>query len=188
MSNKIDQEKQHLLEIVREVVKHDNQLREKLGVGEKFRFIKDRLQALLEQVEKHVTLEETIAKQKVKGVGEDEVVVYVYLYNTQGIILKTWVNMLTPKLFYEYSINRPIYAEKKFIEDLIKNKTNRTQHAYLSVIVNKTAILPNENPILDAYQHPVLKVREGALVFEKLLLFTHNDVEYEFEDGEFKRK
>jgi hypothetical protein len=187
MSGEPNQEKakQALLELVRQTLERDKALREKFGVGDKFRFIKDRLQALLDQVEKYVVVQQIAAKRAIKTVGEDEMLAYVYLYNTQGATLQTWANMLTPKLLYEYSVNRPIYADQKFVESVIHSKSNPMQHAYFTIIIKKDAVVSHEVPQLDANQHPVIKVKEGALKFEKLLVFCHNHLNYEFEESRF---
>lgn len=182
-----EHEKQHLLQIVRNAVAHDKELREKFGVGEKFRFIKDRLQSLLDEIEKHVNVEKEDKDRQSRKISADEMPVYVYLYNAQGVVLNTWANLLTPKLFYEYGINRPIYAEKKYVETIIRNKSNPVQHAYLTIIIRKDAVLASE-PQFDALQQPFLKLKEGALIFENLLSFTHGLQDYEFIDGEFGKK
>ena len=55
--NKEDKEK--LLKLVKDAIKQDESLREQFQIGDKFRFIRDRLHALLTRVEENfVTAEE----------------------------------------------------------------------------------------------------------------------------------
>lgn len=183
-------QKRRLIEIVRDAIQRDDALREQYQVGEKFRFVRDRLRGLLEQLEKHLEISEKEEKDKEKGgLSEDEMEVYIYLYNAKGIVLQSWRNMLTPKLFYEYSVNRPAYTTKSHIEALIRSKTNIEQHAYLSVAVKKSTIISSTEEKKDAIGNPVVKVKEGALLFEKLISITHNGHEYVLNgDGQFEKK
>lgn len=183
------QEKQKLTELVRKAVELDNKLREEFQVGDKFRFVRDRLHALLEQLEKHLEATEVVAKVAGGTLEEDEVVVYVYLFNTQGLVLNSWLNMLTPKLFYEYSVNRPAYTEKNYIEALIRSKTNKNQHAYLSVAAKKKDIQISETEKKDIIGNPIVKIREGGLQFDRLVAFTHMEFDYTLnEEGQLVKK
>jgi hypothetical protein len=172
-----EQEKK-LIELLRDVVARDKELREKFGIGDKFRFVRDRLDALLLQLETHVESVKVEEKKLISVKTDDEILAFVYLYNSQGATLLTWINMLTPKLFYEYSVNRPIYLDKYHIDSLIKSKANRVQHAFLTIAIKQHDLIVNENAPKDAMGNPVAKVREGSLKFERLIAMTHNDQEY----------
>lgn len=173
------EQKQKLVSLVREAVEHDKLLRDKYKIGDKFRFIRDRLHALLERLEKHIHNMEDDRKD-LQALLTDEVIVYVYLYNVHGLTFKTWQNMMLEKNFYEYSVNRPIYTEKSHIEALLRSKSNKAQHGYLTVAVKQRDILPAPNKAQqkDINDNPVVKVREGSLQITKLLCFIHNNHEY----------
>ena len=129
-----------------------------------------------EQVVQAVELLKEKIKKETKTVNENDTVVYVYLFNAQGLVLESWVKMLHPAVFYEYSVNRPIYLDKAHVKILISHKTTRSQHAYLSVAIKKTDILQGEEK--DAYGNTVIKVREGSLLAERMVSFTHNETDY----------
>src|SRR3990167_9962665 len=98
-----------LIELLQEAIQRDIELRKKYEVGEKFRFVRDRLRALLTANEAHVQSIQQIEKNIQQKKDETtKVPVYVYLYNAQGALLRNWITMLTPKVFYEYSVNRPV--------------------------------------------------------------------------------
>jgi hypothetical protein len=182
---------QALLALVKQAIEEDNALRASLKIGEKFRFIRDRLDALLSQVEESLSVHLENKAKKVKQIKENDVVVYVYLFNAHGLTLSAWKKMVKPELFYEYSVNRPIYLEKSAVEAFIRHKPNKLQHGYLSVMVHKEDILPEtpEHMVKDTYGHVLAKVKEGALHFENLLFFTHADKEYTVnEDQELVRE
>ena len=173
------EQKEQLLTLVREALRKDDELRKTYQVGDKFRFVRDRLQALQLRLEQSLALDKPAEETKGK-IAEDEVVVYVHLFNAQGIKFPTWQKMLTPSVFYEYSVNRPIYTEKAGIEAFIRQKVNKAQHGFLTIVVKKSSILKAnpENPLTDAVGQPLIKVKEGSLRFENFVSFTHNDHEY----------
>lgn len=172
------EKKLRLVEIVREAIRRDEALREKYQIGEKFRFVRDRLQVVLEQLEKHIDTMKTEEKKVVEGALSDEVLVFVYLYNTQGLVLQTWFNMVTPKRFYEYSVNRPIYLERAHVESLVRSKSNKSQHAFLTFAAKQVDIVQSEDSPKDVLGNRVVKVRDGALSAEKFISFTHNEQDY----------
>lgn len=189
MPNENKDAKEKLLQLMHEVIRQDTELREKFKIGEKFRFIRDRLKIVFNRVEENLTaLKQEMEKQE-KIVSEDETLVFVYLYNTQGMVLKTWQKLLNPAVFYEYSVNRPIYPEKSSIETYIKNKANKSQHAFLTIVVKKKDILASSDTMKDSFNHPLVKVREGSLNFNKMISFTHAGNEYIVnENGEIAKK
>lgn len=176
MDDQKDQE-QKILELVREAVQYDQDLRVQYQIGDKFRFVRDRLHALLAQLEHHREQSQVVKKNNAFQLSEDEIIVYVYLYNAHGVNLSSWQNMVTPKVFYEYSVNRPIYAEKKEVELLLRSKSDKLQHAYLAIAVKQKDILTNLS-LKDSSGNALVKVKEGALRFERVVSFTHNQYDY----------
>lgn len=191
MSNGNHERKQKLLELMNQALSADQSLREKYQIGDKFRFIRDRLQALSQQIESSVSAIKQKVEKKEITLLEDEVVVYVYLYNTQGLNFQTWQKMLSPSVFYEYSVNRPIYGEKSYVDMFIKTKANKMQHGYLAVAVKKSNILEALPGTVqnDTIGNPLIRVREGSLSLNRLIVFHHNDQDYVVnEAGELTKK
>ncbi len=185
-----DDQKDKLLALVREAVEQDKALREKYQIGDKFRFIRERLQALLLRVEESFISHQNESKQAMIEVLPDEVCVYVYLYNAQGILFPSWQKMLHPSVFYEYSVNRPIYSEKPQVESFIRSKSNKMQHGYVVFAVKKDEIIQEGADIgKDTIGNKLIKVKEGALRANKFLSFTHNNIEYVINaEGELVKK
>ena len=172
-----------LTDLVGQILKSDTALREKFEVGQRFQFIHERLHILHSSVELLAQGEESGENVKEGGKKDTSWVgqpVYVYLYNAEGAVLRTWTAMLTPRAFYEYSVNRPVYAEKTHVESIIALKPNPQQHAYVTIAVRPEDIVRTSEA--------VIKVKEGALTIEKLILFTHNGQDFVFEQGELVRK
>lgn len=189
MSKDKKEAKEKLLKLMHDVVSRDNELREKYQVGEKFRFIRDRLQALRNRVEEGLTALQKEEKSE-KTISEDETLVYVYLYNAQGMLLQSWQKLLKAGVFYEYSVNRPIYAEKTFVETFIRHKPNKAQHAFITVAVKKIEVISSTSEaVKDLLGSPIIKVKEGSLQLDNMIAFTHTEHEYQLnEEGELIKK
>ena len=168
--------------LIDDMIKYDQKLREQYQMGNKFIFVHDRLKMLSMYAEMHSSASPTHKEKKEGFKKEDsEVFVYVYLFNAHGLHLATWMRMLSPTLFYDHSINRPIYQDKTQVEGFIARKPNRAQHGYLTVVVNKNDILPgtSDAPLKDMYGYPLIKVKEGTLHFDKCTSFTHQGHDYQ---------
>lgn len=176
--------------MVRACIKHDIELRKKYAIDNKFRFIQDRLYKLVEKLEAHLPPEKAATDSRFMP-SDDECIVYVYLFNAHGIALKNWENMLSPKVFYEYSVNRPLYQNIEDIQALIRTKPNKALHGYLAVAVKSANILQPQSDIApkDIMGNTLLKIKEGSLHFGRLISFTHNGHEYTIsESGSLVKK
>lgn len=180
-----------LVTLVRKAIECDEALRVKFEIGDKFKFVRERLKEVLTHLESERNASSVVKKEVNRSLQEGEVAVYVYLYNAKGVVLRNWMNMLTPRVFYEYSVNRPIYADKTEIEAMLRAKTDKQQHAYLTIAVKTTDVLQSAVETLkkDSLGNPLIRVREGSLKVDRLLTFTHNGNEYTLSpEGEFIKK
>ena len=177
------------MNIINRAVSEDASLRTELHIGDKFRFIRDGVSKLKHDIENALTTINVDTQEDKEVLASDEQLVYVYLFNAHGIDLRTWVRMLHASVFYEHSVNRPIYGEKEHIEALIRSKTNRIQHGYLTVAVKRDLIInKGDYATLDSIGNPVLKIKEASLKPERLMRFTHNGNDYVLdEDGRLEK-
>jgi hypothetical protein len=187
MSNDQANIEQKVLSLVRDAVRYDQQLRTKYDIGHKFRFISERLTSLLSSVEESMPKASAEETEQARELLSDEILVYVHLFNVHGLQMATWNNMLTPHVFYEYSVNRPIYTEQNLVESLVKNKANKMQHGYLIVPIKRSDIVSSDG-LKDSLGHPVVRIKEGSLKFERLVSFVHNGQEYFLKSGVLKLK
>ncbi len=179
MLNENNEQREKLLHLIREIVQQDKLLREKYFIGDKFRFIRDRLHKLLHHTEESLTLLAKQTEKKSNELLEDEALIYIYLFNAHGQVFHTWQKMLNPSVFYEHSVNRPIYTEKSHVEAFIRSKLTPIQHGYITIAIKKSDILASKGePVKDTNGNPVIKVREGSLLFNRLVSFTHNGQNY----------
>lgn len=191
MSDK-SESREKLLSILRDALKQDADLRTQLQMGDKFRFVRDKLQALLTSVEEELTILKAETEQPEVVVSEDDVNVYIYLFNSQGLDMQSWRKMVSPDVFYEYSVNRPIYSDKEHIDKFIATKPTRTQHGYLAVSIKKDMILPVDDKnkeTKDAIGNVLIRVKEGALKINRVVAFVHNNIEYNVSpEGDIAKK
>lgn len=181
MPNESKEQRENLLKLITAAVQKDKALRAQFAMGDKFRFIRERLEDLQRRIDAHLNIFKEGDSEQAINVAADESLVYVYLYNAQGLTLKTWQKMLNESVFYEYSVNRPIYIDKAAVEAFIRSRPNPAQHGFITVIVKNEDILkvPEGMPATqDALGNQLVKVREGSLTFKKLLAFTHNSEDY----------
>lgn len=177
-----NEKKEKLLALLQEVVKQDQSLRAQFQMGEKFRFIRDRLHALQVSIEEHLAASEKKQEDEIPTLAEDETYIYVYLFNAHGLNLQSWLKMVNASVFYDHSVNRPIYHDKALIETYIKSKTNRAQHGYLTIIVKKTDIVQAEFA-KDSMGQALIRVKEGSLKAERLVTFTHNEHDFKLNEA-----
>lgn len=180
MSNEDKHQKEVLLRLVNEAVKQDSSLREQFNIGDKFRFIRDRLLALQKHIEESLASLKDESEETAQIIAEDEVLVYVYLYNSQGDVITTWQKMLNPVVFYEYSINRPIYREKADVDAYIRTKPNKLHHAYITIAVKRKDLMvaSGAEDYKDSLGNVLIRVREGAFKSSRMMAFTHNQLDY----------
>ena len=128
--------------IVQEAVDVEDVLRRQYEVGARFNIIHHQLANLKESVvramhpnnNKTPIIEQRFANQ----VAEDERLVYVYLFNARGGVLKTWQSLLSKRSLVEHSFNRPIYESKDQVDTAMSSRSMPEQHAYITMIVKKT--------------------------------------------------
>lgn len=183
----ISPQEQHanLIQLIRSLIQHDNDLREKYQVGNRFVFVRTGLQNLLSKLEANTMV--AIQQPTHETVELSNLItVYVYLYNAQGLQVRTWSALLTPKALYEHSVNRPVFYDKQSIENALRTKSNAAQHAYLAVQIEENQIIP---PLPAESGIPAIKVREGSFRQERILAFFHNGQEYVLDEhGELVKK
>lgn len=170
-------------EILQEALSSEKKLRQNYDIGVRFNILKSQLETLFGKVEKEVGLQankQTKATAATNQLPDDETLVYVSLFNSQGAQLKSWQNLLLPKTLYEHSVNRPIYSNQKEIDEMLQNKSNKEQNAYLIIAVKKNDIMANEQTttLRDPNGFPLLRLKQGAFKCEKIKGFVHKNKLY----------
>lgn len=182
-------DKESARELYRDVetlVNEEKELRKKFGIGDRYKAISSRLEALLRYVQQAVSIpqQEITLNRASPALVEGQQYVFVHLFNTKGKILSRWEMMLSPRNLFEYSVNRPIYEEQKQVEAYIRSRPNADEHAFLMMKVMQSDVLRvGDVKNSDSLGQPLLKLKEGALKEQELAYFFHNGERYIFARG-----
>ena len=119
-------------------------------------------------------------EKSIQPLADDEMIVYVDLINAQGKLLSTWQKMLAPRALREHSVNRPIYADFSHIEELVRSKKNPVSHGFIEAVIKKADILVplEECTCTGPLGHPLLRLKQGALLLKNVRFFYHLDKKY----------
>jgi len=164
--------------LIERAIKEEADLRERYALGARFSIIANQLNSLRDGAILHINNRENHnhIRDDFEGVkiGEDERRVYVYLFNAQGSVLSSWGKLLARRALLDHSINRPIYTELNDIEELLRTKKELANHGYLEVIIKNEHILSDSKSFAfrDALDHPLLRLKQGALKSEKIVRFV----------------
>lgn len=176
------EKKRNLYREIETLVNKDKARRKELGIGDRYKAISSRLEALLQYVHQAVSLpkQETAPERASSVLSDEQQYVFIHLFNAKGKILSRWEAMLSPRQLGEYSVNRPVYAEQGQVEAYIRSRPNDDEHAFLMMKIEKSDVLRGSN-VTDNYDplgHPLLKLKERALKEQGLIYFFHKGVCY----------
>ncbi len=169
--------------LLQEMLAQEQQLRGKFKVGDMLDIVPKQLHNMLNEVEENLARISALSATKRKRanlLADDEVVVYAYLFNGNGKELYSWSSMMTKDALFSYSVNRPIYDKKEYIDHVLEQRRPRENNAALAVIVKKSDILPSKEAAFakDILEQPLIRVREGAFLPENVQYFLHNNKRY----------
>lgn len=179
---------------LQDIIDMEMAAREEFNIGARFSVLQSQLQKLLidyREGMKVISSEFIESQSKKEELEEDEIVVYVYLFNVHGRRLNSWLQLLSPQGLMDMSVNRPIYAKKDHVEELLRSKADADLHAYIKVAVKKANVLmPLEESVLkDTIGNLLLRLKHAAIKQDKILGFYHQGKEYTFsKDAGFKLK
>ncbi len=174
-------------QILKEAVDSEQQLRQNYDIGVRFNILKTQLHTIFDKVEKEIGIHQEEKNknknQTKKTLAEDETLVYVSLFNTQGKQLESWLRLLDNKSLYEHSVNRPIYANQNEIEEMLANKPNKEQNGYFIIAIKKNDIMADENTttLRDPNGFPLLRLKQGAFNSGKIQAFIYRGQAYQID-------
>ncbi|MCK4608483.1 MAG: Dot/Icm secretion system protein IcmQ [Gammaproteobacteria bacterium] len=146
---------------------------------------KKRIEALLEEAkqvatELNGTLIATTHEPTKFELKENQVKVYISLYQTEGASIKSWQNML--RSLGRYSMTRPVYEDEAHVREVVRSKPDALRHAYAVVAVEKTAIIDRERTPVDKFGHHLLTLKENTVKLSNIIEFVHaNSKRYVFQ-------
>ena len=123
--------------------------------------------------------------REVERSGQREV--YISLYSATGSQLLSWERIISN--LPGQMISRPIYADEKDIEFLIKSKENKFNEAYVVIYINESDVLKlsTDKTPQDKFGKPLLAIKDRALILENITRFVHISGSYKYEKGHLTR-
>lgn len=113
--------------------------------------------------------------------GEDEVEVYISLFQSDGHNMEKWAVQL--RSLERYVVGRPVYQQADDIEKRIRLRNAAANEAYVIVNVKKMDIQSGPLQLKDQYGHVLLQLKDSALKRGKIIGFVHQGKRYHFSDG-----
>ena len=115
---------------------------------------------------------------------EDQMLVYVSLYQALGGNLNIWEQML--KVLASCSLGRPIYASEDIVRQAIESRPDLMKEAYVEVMIPKSGILilQDDKALKDVNGNDLLSLHPGVVNPLGVKRFVHaNNLEYKFVNG-----
>lgn len=122
---------------------------------------------------------------EIQALSEDEVEVYIALFQSDGHNISKWAMQL--RSLDRYVIGRPVYQNAEDVEKRIRLRAAGSNEAYVSVAIKKMDILPQDPlaaPLKDSFESVLLSLKEVAVRNGRILMFVHDRTRYHFVDGQ----
>lgn len=141
--------------------------------------LRERALTLLEQVAPSVKIE----AESECSIAEDRVLLYISLYQQDGLNMKKWELQL--KSIECYLAGRPVYQQEEEVKKMIRLKLSQASEAYIVISAKKSAIQNDSfHPQrLDRCGNPLVSIAAGNITASDILEFIHEDRRYRFVDG-----
>lgn len=128
----------------------------------------------------------TAKTYQIEKPAENEVEVYISLFQSEGLNINKWAMQL--RSLERYIVGRPIYQNATDIAKRIRLRSAAGNEAYVSVIIKKLDIQPSVDPfappLKDQFDHPLLMIKDIALRKGRITGFYHQSIRYHFVDGQ----
>lgn len=132
----------------------------------------------------HLQLKASEKSIMVKAASDNEIEVYISLFQSDGYNTNKWAMQL--RSLDRYVVGRPVYQSEADIEKRIRLRNAGGNEAYVAVVVRKTDVQsdPFAAPLKDQFDHPLILLKETALKHGRINTFVHEGKRYHFVDGQ----
>jgi len=125
--------------------------------------------------------------EKKQELKEDEILLYVSLFQTKGHDTVIWESQL--RAIERNIIGRPVYKDLDNVKKIIRLKANPMNEAYAVIKVDKNLIQkPNAFDVerKDRYGNSLETLKPGAVMPDDIIEFVHDNCTYSFSKGHLK--
>lgn len=154
------------------------------ALGKKFEIIRDEF---IENSGLKPKDEASHVKKDPFALKDNQIEVFVALYNAQGGDIKQWTKVLMN--VSKLSISRPIYSTEKAVREMIRSSAHMANEGYVSAHINKSDILPapEDRAPRDKLGNILLLLKETAITPQCVRKFYHKSGIYTLKKGELER-
>ncbi len=160
------------------------------GIGNRIRAMRDKIRQCLAETDEDFLSPE--APKAISQAREGMTLVYVSLYQADGLNLRKWATLLDS--ITKLSIGRPVYLKQSAIEAVIRAKPEPRRDAYVAIYVNDDDIIEPLGGIhpKDRMGNQLLTIREGKVLANNISHFVHNTgsqiIHYEYKNHKLIQK
>lgn len=152
-------------------------------------FLRNALKPLKEIRESAIALKKeataTVADKQItlRALEDDEVLVYISIFQSEGHNLRKWELQLSS--LRSYLLGRPVYEKEEDVFKVVRQKLVQTSEAYVIVAVKKDDIqnFAYQAERVDRFGNPLLTLKDTAVKTENIFEFVHQGQRYFFVDG-----
>lgn len=116
------------------------------------------------------------AKTLVPAVPAGMILVYVALFQTEGLNLSRWAMQI--RSLAHYVQGRPIYRLEEAVQRMIRSKLDHSNDAYAVVAITPEMIMSEAAPRVDRNGCELLMLTDHAIKEGQLIEFVHQDKRY----------
>jgi intracellular multiplication protein IcmQ len=142
--------------------------------------IKKKLEGLRDQFAAEMGLEywQNIQPTQSLAKANNETMVYILLYQSQGNDMQKWQDVITSLV--RYSVGRPIFKDEADAKAACQLNTRNPNNAYAVVKISADAIIPEsvEQARFDRDGRRLIKLREGAIALHNIVYLVHISGQY----------
>jgi intracellular multiplication protein IcmQ len=153
------------------------------------RVLGKKLQGLSDKFESEVGLEkEALTKEKSehhtqKKPKETQQEVFVGLYSSSGVNIKSWEQILVN--LPRQMVSRPIYTHEEDIKQAIRARDNPMNEGYVAIYINQSSILTmsEDRTPKDRLGTSLLSLKDKSLLLDHIVRFVHVTGVYNYTRG-----
>lgn len=126
--------------------------------------------------------EEEVRQGKRRALKENQVLVYVQLYQAGEVNINKWALVL--RNLSRSVQGRPVYAEEALVNQSIRAKQNPMHQAYAVIAVAQSAVMLDQQTQEDRTGIPLVAMKEAAVQNQNILELVYLNQRYAYTKGQ----
>lgn len=134
-------------------------------------------------LQEQVRLSSGEQKLTLRDLEDDEVLVYISVFQSEGHNIKRWELQLNS--LRRHLLGRPVYENEEDVRKVIRQKLIQISEAYVAVAIKRSDIQNFAHQVkrVDRRGNTLLTLKESAVQPENIFKFVHQEEQYYFSDS-----